>query len=145
MIFNLTRRQIISRNTFSALSFTDRLRGMIGRDFTCFDAMVFSHCSAIHTLFMGIPLDVVFLDKGNTVLKLAEHLAPWHLCISCRGAFSVIELPAGMIQTSGTQTGDKFDLSAGLSAEGKNVLREALTAPCCNVMKYSDSSKESGK
>lgn len=143
MIFNLTSKQILSRNTFCAVSFADRMRGMIGRDFSHFDAMVFARCSAIHTLFMSIPLDVLFLDKENTVLKKAEHLGPWRLCVFCRGAFSVIELPAGVIQSTATRAGDKLDLSAELSAAGKNELNRALTDPCCNVMKYSGPSKES--
>ncbi|MDD5728027.1 MAG: hypothetical protein PHV59_05625, partial [Victivallales bacterium] len=60
MIANLTNKRYISRNPFFAMSFGDRLRGMIGRSFgDCgFDAMVFRNCNCIHTMFMRQRIDV---------------------------------------------------------------------------------------
>ena len=49
MIRNMTRQTVLSYRTFQAVSFGDRLRGMIGRPFEQIgiDAMVFPSCSSI--------------------------------------------------------------------------------------------------
>ena len=41
MICNLTKKTVISSRTECAVGLWQRARGMIGRDFDCFDAMVF--------------------------------------------------------------------------------------------------------
>ena len=114
MIRNLTRKTVLSYRTFHATSFGDRLRGMIGRDFerNDFDAMVFSSCSSIHTCFMSIPIDVLFLGADNTVLKTCPDCRPWRPAIWCKGGKSVIELPAGALAHTGTLPGDRLDLNA---------------------------------
>ena len=105
---------MLSYRTFHAVSFGDRLRGMIGRPFEQIgiDAMVFPSCSAIHTFFMTFPIDVIFLGMENTVLKMHPECRPWRPFIRCRGAQSVIELPAGALAHTGTLPGDRLDLNA---------------------------------
>ena len=105
---------MLSYRTFHAVSFGDRLRGMIGRPFEQIgiDAMVFPSCSAIHTFFMTFPIDVIFLGAENTVLKTCPGCRPWRPFIRCRGAQSVIELPAGALAHTGTLPGDRLDLNA---------------------------------
>ena len=63
MICNLTRRTYLAEHPRWALTPWERLRGMIGRRFVPgeFDAMVFERCSSIHSCWMGIPIDAVFL------------------------------------------------------------------------------------
>ena len=114
MIRNLTRKTVLSYRTFQAVSFGDRLRGMIGRPFDQIgiDAMVFPSCSSIHTLFMTFPIDVIFLGAENTVLKTYPDCRPWRPVIRCGGALSVIELPAGALAHTGTLPGDRLDLNA---------------------------------
>ena len=114
MIRNLTRKTVLSYRTFQAVSFADRLRGMIGRPFEQIgiDAMVFPSCSAIHTFFMTFPIDVIFLGAENTVLKTCPGCRPWRPFVRCMGAQSVIELPAGALAHTGTLPGDRLDLNA---------------------------------
>ena len=114
MIRNLTKQTVLSYRTFQAVSFGDRLRGMIGRPFEQIgiDAMVFPACSCIHTFFMTFPIDVIFLGADNTVLATYPDCRPWRLLIRCRGAQSVIELPAGALAHTGTMPGDRLDLNA---------------------------------
>lgn len=111
MIRDITRQSILSRNPYHATGLWDRTRGMIGRDFTqcAFDSMVFPRCNAIHTFFMSCALDVVFLDRENTVVHLAEHLKPWHPCVRKGSADLVIELPPGAISNAGVALGDKIE------------------------------------
>ena len=114
MIRNLTRKTVLSYRTFHAVSFGDRLRGLIGRPFEQIgiDAMVFPSCSGIHTFFMTFPIDVIFLGAENTVLKTCPGCPPWRPCVRCGGAQSVIELPAGALAHTRTLPGDRLDLNA---------------------------------
>ena len=124
MVFNLDTRRYLARAPKSALRWHERLFGMIGRrfDVSC-DAMVFPHCHAVHTFFMGIVLDLVFLDAEGTVVHLvpsAGRFRPW---FGCRRAATVIELPEGRIAASGTEVGHRINLNMNLTAEAIAKLR----------------------
>jgi len=108
MIRNLTRDTIIAWQPRIARSLAWRLRGMIARDFTAFDALLFPGCNAIHTWGMRIPLDVLFLDADGRVCALRTDLRPWRLAVA-RRARRVVELPAGAIVRSSTRVGDAVD------------------------------------
>jgi len=76
----------------------DRARGIIGRSgFSTIDAFVLVGCSAIHTCFMGRPLDVLFLDDRGIVVRIVERVSPWRFGLICRAARSAVELPAGFV------------------------------------------------
>ncbi len=117
MIYNLTKRRLLAKRTFYAQSLLERGRGMIGRSFDGFDAMVFEGCDAIHTMFMGFPIDVLFVDRENIVRLALEDLKPWRFLVHCKDARAVIELPPGTIRKTGTEPGDRVDLRAELSPE----------------------------
>jgi hypothetical protein len=59
--------------------------------------------------FMRFPIDAVFLDRENHVLRIVEHLAPWRVA-GCRGAKAVVELPAGEAARVGLAPGDRLAL-----------------------------------
>jgi hypothetical protein len=124
MIRNLTKMTLVSATPFHAISFPNRLRGMIGRKFSAFDAMVFPRCSSVHTFFMGIPLDLVFLSGDSRVLKTVSDARPWRPCFRCSGAKSVVELPSGTVARTGTEPGDQYDLSMELDEGTRKVWNE---------------------
>ena len=66
-------------------------------------------CEAIHTFFMHFPIDLVYVDRKRHVRKVLNSLAPWRLS-ACLSAHSVIELPAGVVQQSGTRKGDQLEV-----------------------------------
>lgn len=90
---------------------------MIGREFDRaeFDAMIFDKCNMIHTCFMSISIDVIFVNRSNIVCGLKESLMPWQPWVRCREAFFTLELPVGVISKTGTTIGDIVDLQAELS------------------------------
>jgi len=133
MIFNVTKNRPVSEKPFYAVRMWDRARGMIGRGFDGFDAMVFPRCGAIHTFFMGMPIDVVFVDGENTVVRICEGLRPWLPCISARHAECVIEMPQGAVRRTGTEEGDRLDLSAEMTAEKAEEQKRGLFRTCCNT------------
>lgn len=115
MIINLTKNTTISRKTEYATGLIQRGRGMIGRQFTDFDAMVFENCNSIHTMLMSMRIDVLFVTKENKIFAAHKNVAPWRPVLRCKQAITVIELPAGNIDITHTDVGDVLDLNAELS------------------------------
>lgn len=62
-------------------------------------------CESVHTFFMKFPIDLVYLDKKRKVRKIRHAVGPWRLS-ACLLAHSVLELPAGTVEQSGTLVGD---------------------------------------
>jgi uncharacterized membrane protein (UPF0127 family) len=58
-------------------------------------------CRGVHTCFMRFAIDVVALDPSGIVVDTAPALRPWRIRLPRRGSFSVLELPAGSLRTSG--------------------------------------------
>lgn len=110
MIRNITKNKTLASREIYAERFSLRFRGLIGRRFDSFDAMVFPRCSAVHTFFMGMKIDILFLDRSGRVLGAYPAVPPWKCCIMERGAAFTLELPEGSIFLSGTEAGDMISL-----------------------------------
>jgi uncharacterized membrane protein (UPF0127 family) len=70
-----------------------------------------SHCAAVHSFFLGEPIDVVFCDAEDRVLRVVAPLGAnrwaWQ-----RGAATSWELPVGCAGRLGLQRGDRLSLQA---------------------------------
>jgi uncharacterized membrane protein (UPF0127 family) len=77
-------------------------------------------CEAVHTFGMKISLDVFFLNREFQVKKIACHVPPMRVAI-CLSAHSVLELPAGAAQHSGTRAGDQLHFRESAMAEENEV------------------------
>jgi uncharacterized protein len=64
-------------------------------------------CESVHTFFMKFPIDLVYLDKQQKVRKVRHAVPAWRLS-ACLTAHSILELPAGTAQKSGTLPGDEL-------------------------------------
>ena len=106
MILNRSKGVEIAKQERYAESLWTRFRGLIGRNFDSFDAMVFRRCSAVHTFFMGRKIDILFLDPDGIALGCYSSVPPWKCCIMERGAAVTIELPAGTLAGTETEPGD---------------------------------------
>lgn len=141
VILNLTRQSVPARNARYASSFGARLSGLIGKRFSpALDGMVFDRCNAIHTFFMRYPIDVIFADEKYRVLKTVPAFPPWRPFLACRNAFYVIELPAGMLESTATAPGDQLDLTGALSPE---TLKDWLRGKIPQVKQRETCSSES--
>jgi uncharacterized membrane protein (UPF0127 family) len=88
-----------------------RLRGLLGREGLEPGAgMLLTHDPSVHTFFMRFPIDVVFLDRANTVVKIVHALRPWRIAGALR-ARAVLELPAGAAAAAGLQPGSRLAAS----------------------------------
>jgi uncharacterized membrane protein (UPF0127 family) len=82
-----------------------RLRGLLGRSgLPSGEGMLLRPAASVHTAFMRFPIDVVFLDREDRVVKVAAEVRPWRAA-SCRGSRSVLELPAGEAAKQGLRPG----------------------------------------
>jgi uncharacterized membrane protein (UPF0127 family) len=64
-------------------------------------------CESVHTFFMKFPIDLVYLDKRRKVRKVRHAVPAWRLS-ACLTAHSILELPAGTAEKSGTLPGDEL-------------------------------------
>lgn len=71
------------------------------------DGLWITPCESVHTFFMKFPIDLVYLDKQRKVRKLRHAVGPWRMS-ACLSAHSILELPAGTIERSGTSIGDEL-------------------------------------
>ncbi|MEO7908297.1 MAG: DUF192 domain-containing protein [Roseiflexaceae bacterium] len=113
-ITNQTRDCVLAARAELARSFWARGRGLMGRaSLPDSYALIIFPESSIHTFFMRVPIDVLFIDRSDKVVGLREAMppsrpfagvAPW------RGRY-VIEMPAGVIAATGTMLGDQMRLT----------------------------------
>lgn len=84
-----------------------RMRGLLGRKYLRRgEGMVLRPGWSIHTAFMRFPIDAVFLDADQVVIKVEHEVGPWRT-VSCRGAREVVELAAGECRRRGLEVGDR--------------------------------------
>ncbi len=94
-----------------------RLRGLLGRRALAEEeGLLIRPAGSVHTLFMLFPIDVVFLDRGNTIVKIVERLRPWRIA-GARRAKRTLELPAGAAARHGLALGEPLVLVPGLPRE----------------------------
>jgi uncharacterized membrane protein (UPF0127 family) len=110
-INNLTRNSCLAAQAVMALTFRQRLAGLIGRPgLAAGEALILEPCRSVHMFFMRFPLDIIYLDRFGTVLRSVPGLAPGRIGPYIHGAHTVIELPVGTIESTGTRTGDQIAL-----------------------------------
>jgi uncharacterized protein len=110
---NRTRGICLAENVRVARTHWTRLRGLIGTDKSDFrpgQALWIVPCRGVHTLAMHYPLDVIYLDRSGYVVDLQAGVKPWRFAPVHLRAASVLELPSGVIQRSGTVIGDQVEI-----------------------------------
>jgi uncharacterized membrane protein (UPF0127 family) len=108
-VTNLTRNTLLADRAARADTFVSRFRGLMGRpELPLGDGLQIDPCTSIHTFFMKIPIDALFLDRSLQVVDVCHAMPPWRMSRVYFGAQSVLELPAGTAAASGTQVGDRL-------------------------------------
>jgi uncharacterized protein len=67
-------------------------------------------CNSIHSFAMKFIFDAIFLDRNLRVVHLVSEMKPWRISRIKFSAKSVLELPAGIINGSGTELGDQLEM-----------------------------------
>ena len=104
---NLTRGTTLAEEVDLALSPWRRFRGLLGRsELAARSALLLYPCGAVHTCFMGYPIDVVFLAESGVVVA-TDSLVPWRFSAIYSDARGTLELPGGTLEGLPCAVGDQ--------------------------------------
>ncbi len=110
--------RVLAERVSVADNIWSRFWGLMGRRHLAEDeGLLIAPCYSVHTMFMRFPIDVIFLDRDDRVLKIAA-MKPFRAAVG-RGARSVVEMNGGCAAQAGLSTGDRvlFTESLGAPAE----------------------------
>ena len=108
-MFNQTKNKTIVSKLSVADNFKARAQGLIGRtSMDSSEGIWFPNSNWIHTFFMSMPIDVIYLNKKMQVAKLQPGLKPWRFPAPVFKAKSVLEVNDGFIEKNEIQLGDIF-------------------------------------
>jgi hypothetical protein len=101
---------VLASRVESAFDSATRKQGLLGRESIPVDyVLVIAPTNAVHTFFMRIPLDLVFVSRNGSVTKTCRSVKPWRMAGSLK-AFAVIEAAEGFIERHGLRPGDSVAL-----------------------------------
>ncbi len=80
------------------------------------NGMAFTTSCGIHTFFVLVPIDIVLLNKNDTVEKLYKNVHPWRVIWWGFTTYTVVELPMGTIAKQKLTAEAKF-ADSGISLE----------------------------
>ncbi|MGC1646205.1 MAG: DUF192 domain-containing protein [Candidatus Sulfotelmatobacter sp.] len=121
--FNRTRQAYLATALAVADTHWTRLRGLLGfrsGDFRNGSGLWIVPCHGVHTLGMGFPIDVVYLDRVMTVIHIQHDLQPWRFAVVRTQAASVLELPCRTAAETKTAVGDKIEITIRETKTGKD-------------------------
>lgn len=110
---DVTQNKTLVGRGRTADTFWTRLKGLIGvRRLPEGDGLLIRPARQIHTHFMSIPIDVIYLKDDGTVVDFDERMGPWRIGALRKESAAVLELPAGAVAAQGIQRGDLLMFSA---------------------------------
>ena len=114
-ITNVSRQTVLASCVEVADRGAKRRKGLLGRDhLPPGEGLWIVPCEAVHTVGMQFPIDLVYLDRSQRVVKVRSDVPCWRLS-ACLSAHSVIELPAGTVLKTQTNRGDKLEFCSAIS------------------------------
>ncbi len=109
-VVNTTRDRILGDAIREADSFFRRARGLLGADgLPDGDGLWICPCSSIHSFGMRFEFDALFLDAKRRVVGVYSRFRRNRISRIFWSARGVLELPAGMIERTGTKVGDEIE------------------------------------
>ena len=106
LVRNQTRDTVLGHSVDIADSSETRRVGLLKHErLEPGEGLWITPCESVHTFFMKFPIDLVYLDKKRKVRKVRHRVPPWRLSM-CLTAHSILELPAGTAEQTGTLKGD---------------------------------------
>jgi uncharacterized protein len=112
--FNRTREAYLATALAVADTHWTRLRGLLGLaadDFRNGSGLWIVPCHGVHTLGMGFPIDVVYLDHAMRVIDIQPEVRPWRIAPVRSQAASVLELPCHIAAETKTAIGDRIEIT----------------------------------
>ena len=121
MLMNSRTSKVVAYDVEIADTRATRRKGLLGRD--SLDpraALIICPCFSVHTAFMRFPIDVLFVDRAGTVVKVVRNLVAWRIAAAW-GAHAVVELAAGSVPEGAVEAGDRLYLAAEAAPVGTVV------------------------
>lgn len=108
LVRNLTRNTIVADNAEIADTSAKRRVGLLKHNrLDPGQGLWIVPCESVHSLLMKFAIDLVYLDRNLKVRKVRHRMAPWRMS-ACPTAHSILELPAGTVESTSTQPGDQL-------------------------------------
>ena len=120
-IYNKTRETFVATEATVADGYFTRLVGLLGKTKRWAKlgrGLWIVPSRGVHTIGMLFPIDLIFLNKEGMVVHTEEYVKPFRISRVSLKAESVLELPPYTIYKSGTQVGDKLEISRVRRAAG---------------------------
>jgi uncharacterized membrane protein (UPF0127 family) len=115
---NTTRDTMLATNARLASSYWARFWGlMLKRRVPEGGGILLTKSSSIHSCFMLMRFDAVFLDDEGRVTKIVHRMRPWWASFGAKGTKHTLELAAGAVEPTGTQPGDLLAFEEPLARE----------------------------
>ena len=109
-VVNKTKGIVVADRVSVAKSFWSRLKGLMFRSgMGENEGLIFYDAPSIHTFFMRFPIDVVFMDRQQRVVKISRALKPWRIT-SCFGSSLTLEIPANRSSAVSMESGDELEV-----------------------------------
>ena len=113
-LLNARTGQVIASRPTAAVDSATRRTGLLKHDkMPDGFALIIAPCNAVHTFGMRFAIDLLFVAKDGTVLKVC-HAVPRRRIAASWGAFATIELASGALQHAPMQVGDVVRLQPAL-------------------------------
>jgi uncharacterized membrane protein (UPF0127 family) len=112
--FNQSRGTVLCARLQNAGGLAGQGRGLLGRECLepgtgmLFENGRFTPFMWMHMFFMRFAIDIVFIGRGGTVIRINRRLRPWRVSSIVFGARRALELPAGATDETSTQVGDRI-------------------------------------
>lgn len=111
--FNETRQAFLATELRVADSHLQRLMGLMSTSSSSFQSgcgLWINPCHGIHTMFMRFPIDVLYLDREQRVMRVEDNVRPWRVSPVIIESATVLELPAHTAWNTGTKVGDTIEI-----------------------------------
>jgi uncharacterized protein len=111
---NETRGTVLCARLEDAGGVAGQSRGLLGRERLKPDEGMlfvrgrFEPFMLMHMFFMRFPIDIVFLDRDDVVVKVNRELKPWRVSSMVFAARKALEIPAGVADLCRTAVGDRI-------------------------------------
>ncbi len=106
---NVTRGVLLASSAVAAKDSRSRRTGLLKHDhLAAGEGLWIVPCEAVHTFGMKFAIDVLFLSRSKKVLKIRKQMGLRRISM-CLRAHSVLELPAGVLEATGTAPGDQLE------------------------------------
>ena len=109
LVRNLTRNTVLGDRIQAARTSKERRTGLLKHEgLADGEGLWIVPCESVHSFGMKFAIDVVFVNRKKVVVKVRPNMVQWRIAFSIR-AHSVVELPVGTIDKTGTRPGDQLE------------------------------------